>query len=84
MVAQLAAGLAQRMRLRRDMRKLEEMDDRLLRDIGLSRAQIGWAVHYGRTESNWERELARMNLRQLADLPMGPEPRFIGRPSYGR
>jgi uncharacterized protein YjiS (DUF1127 family) len=34
--------------LRRDVARLQSMDDRLLQDIGLTRAGIGHAVQFGR------------------------------------
>jgi uncharacterized protein YjiS (DUF1127 family) len=54
MVAELAAALG-RTRRRRDMRKLDAMDDRLLCDIGVSRAQSEWALRYGLTDGDWQR-----------------------------
>ena len=33
---------------RRDMARLESMDERVLRDIGLTRSEIGSAVRFGR------------------------------------
>jgi uncharacterized protein YjiS (DUF1127 family) len=39
---------AQELRIRRDTRQLMAMSDRMLKDIGLSRAEIGGAVRYGR------------------------------------
>jgi uncharacterized protein YjiS (DUF1127 family) len=33
---------------RRDIARLEAMDERMLRDIGLTRSEIGRAVHFGR------------------------------------
>jgi uncharacterized protein YjiS (DUF1127 family) len=43
-----ARAIAQELRIRRDMRHLMAMDDRMLKDIGLTRADIGGAVRYGR------------------------------------
>jgi uncharacterized protein YjiS (DUF1127 family) len=43
-----ARGIAQEVRIRRDMRHLMAMDDRILKDIGLTRADIGGAVRFGR------------------------------------
>jgi len=43
-----AGGLAAWGRRRRDMRRLAEMDDRQLADIGISRAEISRAVRPGR------------------------------------
>jgi uncharacterized protein YjiS (DUF1127 family) len=48
-VAERAArAIALELRIRRDMRHLMAMDDRMLKDIGLTRAEIGGAVRYGR------------------------------------
>jgi uncharacterized protein YjiS (DUF1127 family) len=47
-VAWIAAAIADEMRIRRDMRELRAMDDGMLNDIGLTRADIGTAVRYGR------------------------------------
>jgi uncharacterized protein YjiS (DUF1127 family) len=43
-----ARAVVQELRIRRDMRHLMAMDDRMLKDIGLTRAEIGGAVRYGR------------------------------------
>ena len=40
--------IAEELRIRRDMRELRAMDDCMLKDIGLTRADIGSAVRYGR------------------------------------
>jgi uncharacterized protein YjiS (DUF1127 family) len=47
-VARIAAAIADELRIRRDMRQLRAMDDHMLKDIGLTRADIGSAVRYGR------------------------------------
>jgi uncharacterized protein YjiS (DUF1127 family) len=47
-VAWIAAAIADELRIRRDMRQLRAMDDSMLNDIGLTRADIGTAVRYGR------------------------------------
>jgi uncharacterized protein YjiS (DUF1127 family) len=47
-VARLAATIAEELRIRRDMRELRAMDDCMLKDIGLTRADIDSAVRYGR------------------------------------
>ncbi|HET6926669.1 MAG TPA: DUF1127 domain-containing protein [Hyphomicrobiaceae bacterium] len=44
----LAAGLAKELAARRAMRSLASLDDRMLRDIGLERGQIDYAVRQGR------------------------------------
>ena len=43
-----ARAIALELRIRRDMRHLMVMDDRMLKDVGLTRADIGDAVRYGR------------------------------------
>jgi uncharacterized protein YjiS (DUF1127 family) len=48
MLAALARAIAQEVRIRRDTRALLAMSDRMLKDIGLTRAEIGGAVRYGR------------------------------------
>jgi uncharacterized protein YjiS (DUF1127 family) len=47
-VARIAAAIAEELRIRRDMRQLMEMDDSMLKDIGLTRADIASVVRYGR------------------------------------
>jgi uncharacterized protein YjiS (DUF1127 family) len=46
--ARIAGAIADELRIRRDMRQLRAMDDGMLNDIGLTRADIGPAVRYGR------------------------------------
>jgi len=46
--ARCARAIANEARIRRDTRQLMLMSDRILQDIGLSRAQIDRAVRYGR------------------------------------
>jgi uncharacterized protein YjiS (DUF1127 family) len=46
--ARSARAIAQELRLRRDTRELMAMSDRMLKDIGPTRAEIGVAVRYGR------------------------------------
>ena len=43
----LAKRIAKAERVRHDMRRLSEMDDRMLRDIGLARSEIERAVRGG-------------------------------------
>jgi uncharacterized protein YjiS (DUF1127 family) len=45
--ARSARAIAQELRMRRDTRELRAMSERLLKDIGLTRAEIGGAVRYG-------------------------------------
>jgi uncharacterized protein YjiS (DUF1127 family) len=47
-MALVTAAVADELRIRRDMRELRAMDDAMLNDIGLTRADIGTAVRYGR------------------------------------
>jgi uncharacterized protein YjiS (DUF1127 family) len=47
-VARIAAAVAEELRIRSDMRQLRAMDDHMLKDIGLTRADVGSAVPYGR------------------------------------
>ena len=47
-VARITVAIAEELRIRRDMRQLMAMDDHMLRDIGLTRADISSAVRYGR------------------------------------
>jgi uncharacterized protein YjiS (DUF1127 family) len=44
----IAAAIAEELRIRRDMRQLRAMDESMLKDIGLTRADIGTTVRYGR------------------------------------
>lgn len=46
--ARVARAIAQEARIRRDTRHLGLMSDRMLEDIGLTRAEISGAVRYGR------------------------------------
>jgi uncharacterized protein YjiS (DUF1127 family) len=47
-VAWIAVAIADELRIRRDMRQLRALDESMLKDIGLTRADIGTAVRYGR------------------------------------
>jgi uncharacterized protein YjiS (DUF1127 family) len=47
-VAWIAVAIAEELRIRHDMRQLRAMDESMLKDIGLTRADIGTAVRYGR------------------------------------
>jgi len=44
----LCTLIAREFRIRRDMRKLAELDDWMLRDIGLRRSEIEPAARHGR------------------------------------
>lgn len=44
----LVGAMLREMRLRRDMRALLELDEHLLRDIGLARGGVETAVRHGR------------------------------------
>jgi uncharacterized protein YjiS (DUF1127 family) len=46
--ARCGRAVAEEVRIRRDTRQLMLMSDEMLKDIGLSRAQIDRAVRYGR------------------------------------
>jgi uncharacterized protein YjiS (DUF1127 family) len=46
--ARCARAIAEEVRIRRDTRQLMLMSDGMLKDIGLTRAQIDRAVRYGR------------------------------------
>jgi uncharacterized protein YjiS (DUF1127 family) len=46
-VARIAAAVGDELRIRRDLRQLRAMDDHMLKDIGLTRAEIGSALRYG-------------------------------------
>jgi len=48
-MSSLAIRLASASRRRRDARVLSEMDDTMLRDIGIHRSEIQFAVRHGRT-----------------------------------
>ncbi len=47
-VAWIAVAIADELRIQRDMRQLRAMEESMLRDIGLTRADIGTTVRYGR------------------------------------
>jgi uncharacterized protein YjiS (DUF1127 family) len=47
-LAWLIAAIADDLRIRRGIRRLAAMDDRMLKDIGLGRCEIEYHVRYGR------------------------------------
>jgi uncharacterized protein YjiS (DUF1127 family) len=48
LATRLIEGAARELRVRRDMERLAEFDDHMLRDIGLARTDIEGAVRRGR------------------------------------
>jgi uncharacterized protein YjiS (DUF1127 family) len=51
---ELVTLIAREVRVRRDMRRLAEMDDTMLCDVGIARTEIERAVRIGRSWSGWE------------------------------
>jgi uncharacterized protein YjiS (DUF1127 family) len=51
LTATIAASIARELRIRRDMRRLGELDDAMLRDIGIARSEIECAVRRGRSSA---------------------------------
>jgi uncharacterized protein YjiS (DUF1127 family) len=49
-LVRIVRAIAWELRIRRDTRELMTMSDYLLKDIGLTRSQIGYAVRFGRVE----------------------------------
>jgi uncharacterized protein YjiS (DUF1127 family) len=49
-LVRIVRAMAREHRIRRDTRELMTMSDHLLKDIGLTRSQIGYAVRFGRVE----------------------------------
>jgi uncharacterized protein YjiS (DUF1127 family) len=47
-LARFVRVIARERRIRRDTRQLMTMSDHMLKDIGLTRSQIGYAVRFGR------------------------------------
>jgi uncharacterized protein YjiS (DUF1127 family) len=84
-VARIAAAIADELRIRRDMRQLMAMDDAMLEDIGLTRAEIGTAVRYSGTDGSgpsgggWmvRRDAVQPRARQ-ADLAIGGRCKPLG------
>ena len=48
-VAALVGALARELKLRRSMKELASLDERMLRDIGLARWDVERTVRFGRT-----------------------------------
>ena len=48
LAAALGAAVGRELRIRRATRDLAMMDEHMLRDIGITRAEIGHAIRYGR------------------------------------
>jgi uncharacterized protein YjiS (DUF1127 family) len=46
-LAWLIAAIGDELRIRREMRQLAAMDERMLKDIGLGRCEIEYRVRYG-------------------------------------
>jgi uncharacterized protein YjiS (DUF1127 family) len=63
-------ALAAERRLRRDIRTLQQLEERALRDMGLSRSEIERVVRYGRRldSVDWLRRYAPA----MAELRVGP------------
>jgi uncharacterized protein YjiS (DUF1127 family) len=49
MLARILSGLVREWRIRRDLARLVEFDDRMLHDIGLGRSEVEPALRYGRS-----------------------------------
>lgn len=47
-LVRMVRAIAREHRIRRDTRELMTMSDHMLKDIGLTRSQIGYAVRFGR------------------------------------
>jgi uncharacterized protein YjiS (DUF1127 family) len=56
-IKQGIAWIASRRRLRRDVKELMALDDRILRDIGLSRSDVECAARYGRAFEHYKDRL---------------------------
>jgi uncharacterized protein YjiS (DUF1127 family) len=69
----LARTLAAERRLRRDMRVLHALEDRALRDMGLTRGEINRVVRHGRPRSHTVEATRRER------GPSGGEPRRLAR-----
>lgn len=50
-IQKVGGWVAREIRVRRDMRRLAEFDEHMLRDIGIGRSEIEGAVRYGRDGS---------------------------------
>jgi uncharacterized protein YjiS (DUF1127 family) len=49
-LARFVRAMTSERRIRRDTRQLMTMSDHMLKDIGLTRSQTGYAVRFGRVE----------------------------------
>ena len=56
-IKQGIAWIESRRRLRRDIKELMALDDRILRDIGLRRSDIDYAARYGRAFDHYKDRL---------------------------
>jgi uncharacterized protein YjiS (DUF1127 family) len=55
LIGALIALIARDIRARRDMRRLSAFDDKMLRDIGISRPEIARVVRFGRVPASLDR-----------------------------
>ena len=56
-IRQGIAWIGSRRRLRRDVRELLALDDRILRDIGLRRSDVDYAARHGRSFDHYKDRL---------------------------
>jgi uncharacterized protein YjiS (DUF1127 family) len=69
-------AIAREVTIRRDMRRLAEFDDHMLRDIGLARADIEGAVRRGHDDSGDRLDPRRPNPSPTFIVLPGPACRF--------